>query len=24
LSDGTVIHAAAGILQIPKLKIDLP
>ncbi len=24
LSDGTVIHAAAGILQIPKLKIELP
>lgn len=24
LSDGTVIHAAAGILQIPELKVSLP
>ncbi len=24
LSDGTMIHAAAGLLQIPKLRIDLP
>ena len=24
LSDGTVIHAAAGILQMPKLKVNLP
>lgn len=24
LSDGTVVHVAAGILQLPKLKVNLP